>query len=209
MSIKRTTVYYEKTGKEHTEETHRIALEGAKARSIETVVVASTTGDTALKAMEAFKGSGLNLVVVTHQTGWRAPGLQLFPEETRKILEEEGVKVVTCSDAFSGGVGKGIARQRPEKKELLQGRLPFIVPPVAGIIDSTLHLFCNGMKVCVEISMMAADTGTVPVDRPIVAVAGTHVGSDTAIVITPSTSNRIKELMIHEILAKPLSRERK
>jgi hypothetical protein len=204
MSIKRTTVYYEKTGKEHTEETHRIALEGAKARSIETVVVASTTGDTALKAMEAFKGSGLNLVVVTHQTGWRAPGLQLFPEETRKILEEEGVKVVTCSDAFSGGVGKGIARQRPEKKELLQGRLPFIVPPVAGIIDSTLHLFCNGMKVCVEISMMAADTGTVPVDRPIVAVAGTHVGSDTAIVITPSTSNRIKELMIHEILAKPL-----
>ena len=209
MSIKRTTVYYEKTGKEHTEETHRIAIEGAKERSIETVVVASTTGDTALKAMEVFKGSGLNLVVVTHQTGWRAPGLNLFPDETRRRLEQGGVKVVACSDVFSGGVGKGIARQRPERKELLQGRLPFIIPPVAGIIDSTLHLFCNGMKVCVEISMMAADTGTIPVDKPIVAVAGTHVGSDTAIVITPSTSNRIKDLMIHEILAKPLSRERR
>ena len=80
---------------------------------------------------------------------------------------------------------------------------------VAGIIDSTLRLFCNGMKVCVEISMMAADTGTISVNTPIVAVAGTHVGSGTAIVITPSTSNRIKDLMIHEILAKPLSRERR
>ena len=208
MSVKRTTVYFEKPGKEHTEETHGIALDGAKERGIEYVVVASTTGKTALKAMKTFKGSGLNLVVVTHQMGWRAPGLQLLPEETRRRLEEGGLKLVACSDVFSGGVGKGIARQKPEMKELLQSRLPYIVPPVASIIDSTLHLFCNGMKVCVEISMMAADTGMIPVDKPIVAIAGTHVGSDTAIVLTPSTSNRIKDLMIHEILAKPLSRER-
>jgi hypothetical protein len=55
--------------------------------------------------------------------------------------------------------------------------------------------------------MMAADTGAIKVGTPVISVAGTHVGSDTALVITPSTSNRIKDLQINEILVKPLARE--
>ena len=204
MSFMRITVYFEKPGKEHTEETLKIALEAAKERGIDIVLVSSTTGWTALKALEVFKGSGLNLIVVTHQTGYRSTGVQLMPDETRRKLEEEGVKVITCTDVLTGGVSVGISRQRPPREAPMEARLPYIVPPVNSIIAHTLRLFSQGVKVCVEIAMMTADVGVIPVDKQVVSVAGSHVGSDTAMVITPASSNRIRDLKIHEILAKPL-----
>ena len=202
MCMKRTTVYYDKPGEQHTEETLKIAIEAAKARDIETVLVASTTGKTALKAMEMFEGSHLNLVIVTHQVGWRKPGVQVFLEEAQTKLEEAGIAVVTCTDALAGGVDIGISRQRQEKNAPLNAKLPFIVPPVNRIISSTLKLFTNPVKVCVSIAMMAADVGVVPVDKPLISVAGSHAGSDTALVLTPSTTNRILDLKVHEILVK-------
>jgi hypothetical protein len=75
---------------------------------------------------------------------------------------------------------------------------------VPTIVAHTLRLFSQGVKVCVEIAMMAADSGLVPVDKPVVSVSGSHAGGDTAMVITPSTSNRIRDMKLHEILAKPL-----
>lgn len=204
MSTRRSTVYFERPGKENTEETLKVALEAAKERRIDTVVISSTTGWTALKALEVFEGSGLRLVFVTHQTGYRAPGLQLMPEETRERLVEAGAVVVTSTDVLTGGVDVGVSRQRPPRTEPLEARLPWIVPPVPTIIAHTLRLFSQGVKVCVEIAMMAADVGVVPVDKPVVVVAGSHAGSDTAMVITPASSNRVRDLRVHEILAKPL-----
>lgn len=204
MSVKRTTVYFKEPGKENTDETLGIAMEAAEERGIDTVVISSTTGWTALEALKVFKGSGLKLIVVTHQTGFRAPGVQLMPEETKQRLEEAGAVVVTCTDVLTGSAEVGISRQRPPRDARLEARLPWIVPPVSTIIAHTLRLFSQGVKVCVEIAMMAADAGAVPVDKPLVAVAGTHAGSDTAMVITPASSNRIRDLKIHEILAKPL-----
>jgi len=204
MSVKRTTVYYEKPGKENTVETLKIAKDAAKERGINTVLISSTTGWTALEALKVFEESGLNLIIVTHQTGYREPGVQLMPPETRRKLEEAGAVVHTGTDVLTGSVDVGMSRQRPPRTEPQQGRLPYIVPPVSTIVAHTLRLFSQGVKVCVEIAMMAADSGFVPVDEPVVSVAGSHAGSDTALVITPSTSNRIRDMKIHEVLAKPL-----
>jgi len=204
MSVKRTTVYFEKPGKEHTEETLRIALEAAKERGIDTVLVSSTTGYSALEALKVFKDSGLNIIIVTHQTGYRAPGVQLLPPETREKLEEAGMIVYTGTDVLTGGVEVGISRQRPAKTSPLDGRLPSIVPPITTVVAHTLRLFSQGVKVCPEIVMMAADAGLIPLDKKVVSVAGSHAGSDTAMVITPSTSNRIRDMKLHEIIVKPL-----
>lgn len=204
MNIKRTTVYFEKPGKEHTHETLEIAREAAKERGINTVLISTTTGWTALEALRVFKGSDLKLVFVTHQTGYREPGVQLMPQETREKLEEAGAIVYTGTDVLTGSVDVGMSRQRPGKTAPQEGRLPWIVPPVPTIVAHILRLFCQGVKVCVEIAMMAADAGIVPIDEPLVSVAGSHAGSDTAMVITPASSNRIRDLRIHEILAKPL-----
>ncbi len=204
MSVKRTTVYFEKPGKEHTEETLRIALEAAKERGIDTVLVSSTTGYSALEALKVFKDSGLNVIIVTHQTGYRAPGVQLLPPETRETLEEAGMIVYTGTDVLTGGVEVGMSRQRPAKSSPLDGRLPSIVPPITTVVAHTLRLFSQGVKVCPEIVMMVADAGLIPLDKKVVSVAGSHAGSDTAMVITPSTSNRIRDMKLHEIIVKPL-----
>ena len=204
MSVKRTTVYFEKPGKENTVETLKIARDAAKERGIDTILVSSTTGWTALEALKVFKGSGLKLIFVTHQTGYRGPGVQLVPPDTRRKLEEAGATVYTGTDVLTGTVEIGMSRQRPPRTAPQEGRLPWIVPPVPTIVAHTLRLFSQGVKVCVEIAMMAADSGLVPVDKPVVSVAGSHAGGDTAMVITPSTSNRIRDMKLHEILAKPL-----
>ena len=203
MSIKRTTVYFQKAGNENTDETLRLAIEAARERGIDTILVSSTTGKTGLQAMEQLKESDIRLVVVAHQSGYREPGLQMMPEETRKKLEENGAIVVVGTDVLTGGVEIGISRQMPPKDSQLEPRLPFIVPPVPVIIAHTLRLFSQGVKVCAEIAMMAADAGVISITKPVIAVAGSHEGADTAMVITPANSNRIRDMKLHEILAKP------
>lgn len=56
---------------------------------------------------------------------------------------------------------------------------------------------------CVEITLMAADAGLIPVDKDIVAIAGTGRGADTALRIKPANTARFFDLKIKEILAKP------
>ncbi len=203
MSHKRTTIYYEKPGKEHTEETLKIARDAAKERGIDTVLISSTTGWTALEALKVFGGSDLKPIFVTHQVGYREPGVQLMPPETQQKLEKAGAIIYTGTDVLTGGVEIGMGRQRPPKSSPQEGRLPSIVPPVSTIVAHTLRLFSQGVKVCTEIAMMAADAGLVPTGKPVISVAGSHAGSDTAMVISPATSNRIRDMKLHEILAKP------
>ncbi len=59
------------------------------------------------------------------------------------------------------------------------------------------------MKVCVEIILMASDAGLIPMDREVMAIAGTADGSDTCIVVKPAYPRKFYELEIREIVAKP------
>ena len=58
------TIYFEKSVTTNTEETLKLEKERAGELGIKNIVVASTTGETVLKASEVFKG--YNLVMVTH-----------------------------------------------------------------------------------------------------------------------------------------------
>jgi len=202
--IERKTVYWETPGKEHTEATIKLAYEAAKERGIDTVLVSSSSGYCAEKAAELVKGTGLKLIIVTHQTGYSKVGVQNFPEELRAKLEKQGVKVVTCTDVLTGTVDVGISRQRPEKTEPLEARLPWILPPPNVIVANTLRLFSQGVKVCVEIAMMAVDSNAVPSGKQVVAVAGSHAGADTAMVLVAAESCRMRDMKYQEILCKPL-----
>jgi hypothetical protein len=61
----------------------------------------------------------------------------------------------------------------------------------------------QGMKVVVEISVMAADSGLVGVDEDIIVIAGSGRGADYAVVLKPVYSNDFFDLKIKEILCKP------
>jgi hypothetical protein len=73
-------------------------------------------------------------------------------------------------------------------------------------LANILRAFGQGMKVCLEILLMAADGGLVDRGEQTIVLAGSGRGADTALVATASTSNRLKEVRIHEILCKPMLR---
>jgi hypothetical protein len=202
VSVSRKVVYYEKPGKEHTEPTLKIALKAAKERDIDTILVSSTTGYAAKKAIEII-GKEVKLVIVTHATGYRTKGVQMMPEEIRSYLKQSGAEVITCTDVLTGAVGAGVGRQRPQKSEPQEGRLPWIVPPPNVIVANTLRMFSQGVKVCAEIAMMAVDSNVIPSGKKLVVVAGSHAGADTAMVLEASESSRIRDMKLHEILCKP------
>jgi hypothetical protein len=57
-------VYFEKPGKENTEEIMKLVLQRAKLRNISRIVIASTRGDTARSFAKAVEGKDITLVVV-------------------------------------------------------------------------------------------------------------------------------------------------
>ena len=181
------TVYFDKPGSENTDEVLRIARQRADELGIKTVAVASTKGDTAVKALKAFKG--LKVVCVTHSTGFREPDSQEFTEENRKIVESQGGIVFTTTHTFAG-----ISRAVRNK---------FNTYIIGDIIASTLRIFGDGMKVACEIVMMAADAGLVRTDEEVIAIGGTGRGADTAVVLNPVNSQKFFDLRVKEVLCKP------
>ena len=185
MEIK--TVYFEKPGGENTGETLRIARQRADEVGIKTVLVASTGGDTAVKAIEAFKG--LRVIAVSHAAGFSEPNTLDFAEENRKIFESKGGIILTTTHAFAG-------ISRAMRKE-------FNTYAIVEIVAETLRIFGHGMKVACEIAMMAADGGLVRTDEDVICIAGTGRGADTAVVLTPVNSQNFFALKVKEILCKP------
>lgn len=176
---------FEKKGKENTQATVDLVLREAKARGIQHIVVASNTGETAMK----FAGHGLNVVCVTHAIGFAEPGKDDVPAGMREKMQEAGVKVLTTTHALSG-VERGIS-----------GKASGMYP--AEIIANSLRMLGQGTKVCVEVSIMALDAGLIPYGEKVIAVGGSARGADTATVITPAHANAVFDTFINEILCKP------
>lgn len=185
-------VYYDKPGgDENTDKTLALARQRAGELSIKTVVVASTVGGTAVKAMDVFKG--YEVIVVTHTAGFREPNTQEFAEENRKIVESKGGIILTTTHAF-GGVHRSLGRGEGP---------PAPLPVIGDIIAMTLRMFGQGMKVVCEIAAMAADAGLVRTDKEIISIAGTGRGADTAVVVKPDYVHRLFNLRVKEIICKP------
>ncbi len=174
--------YFETPGLENTEETLRLAAERAKARGIKKIVLASTTGETARRAAELFAGTKIKLVVVPHQYGFI--GRQRFPAELVAELEKKGHRVHFGTMLFH-----------------TEGFYGTTTPNVMAILLRTL---CQGMKVVVEIILMAADGGCIAAGEKVIAIAGMGRGSDTAVVAIAANSTKLHELHITEIICKPL-----
>jgi hypothetical protein len=180
--VERTIVYFERAGRANTSETLRLAAQEAERRGIGKLVVASTTGETARAALAVFSATPVKLVVVPHQYGFT--GSQRFPPELIAELEQHGHRVhfgtmLFHTDGFYGGGS-------------------------AEAMAMILRTICQGMKVCVETVLMAADAGLVARGEEVIAVSGTRRGADTAVVALASPSSALQDLHITEIICKPL-----
>jgi hypothetical protein len=185
------TTYFEKPGgAENTARTLALAKARAKELGVKTVVVASTVGGTAVKAVNTFKG--LKVIITTHVAGFREANTQEFTEENRTIVEEKGGIIVTAAHAF-GGIHRALSNAMP----------PAPSSAIGDIVAMTLRMFGQGMKVACEIATMAADAGLVRADEEIIAIGGTGRGADTAIVVQPQYTHRFFNLKVKEIICKP------
>jgi hypothetical protein len=83
------------------------------------------------------------------------------------------------------------------------------VPAPEEIVRETLYAFGQGLKVAVEVVLIAVTSGHLEPFQDVIAVGGTHRGVDTAIVMNATYPNHIfsqdadKRLKIREILCKP------
>jgi hypothetical protein len=176
-------VYFEEPGPANTETTLRLAAERAKARGIEKIILASTTGTTARTAARLWAESGIKkIVVIPHQYGFMSS--QRFPAELVAELSKQGHAVHFGTMLFHTEHFYGMN--------------------TPTIMANLLRTFCQGMKVCVEIVLMAVDGGHVDIGEEVVVVAGSGRGSDTAVVAIAAPSTRLGDLHITEIICKPL-----
>ncbi len=185
--VERKVTYFNEAGKHNTDALLRIVKEYVEKEGIRNVVVASTTGETGAKASKIFKGC--NIVIVTHCFGFREPGKIELKDEYRREILANGTKIFTGVHALS-------SVERAIRKDF------GTIQPLE-LIANTLRLIGEGTKVCVEITLMAADAGLIPVDKDVIAIAGTGRGADTALRIQPANSGRFFDLKIKEVIAKP------
>lgn len=187
--------YFEKPGAANTQDAARFALERAKELKIRKILVASTSGKTAQVFFDAMKGSGIELVVVTHVVGFSKPGEWEFSEEIADSLSKQGVRVVTTTHALSG-LERALSRS----------------PKIGGgsrseaIAEALRRVVAVGLKVAVECVLMAADQGAIDINEEVIAVGGTASGADTVCVIRPAHTSGFFDLQVREIVAMPRNR---
>lgn len=183
--------YWENPGKENTEATIDAALKRAKELSIEHFVVASCLGNTAKLLHE--KSKDIKIVSVAHQAGFREPGKCELSEETAEELAKKGIRVFTGTHFF-GGLGRAV-------------RMKFGGLEADELTANTLRIFGQGVKVAVEIAIMALDAGLIPYGEEIIAIGGTGQGADTAIVCLPKHGKEFFSFEVREIICKPRIRK--
>lgn len=179
-------MYFAQKGRENTQKCVELALKTATQRKITHLVVASGSGDTAKLFINAI---GAHVVCVTNAYGSQEPGKAKISAAAREELESAGIKVLAATHVLSGAE-RGISKKHGG------------VSPVELMAD-TLRMFGQGVKVCVEIAVMALDAGLIPYGQEVVATAGSGRGADTVVLLTPAHANAILDTKIHEIVCKP------
>ena len=187
--IERKIVYFERPGYNNTMETLRLAVERCEELGIRYLVVASSSGETAMKAYDLIKDKEIKLVVVTYHTGFYEEGVNSMKPEIEEFLRNNGVTIVRQSHILSG-----LERSFTRKFGGLSR--------TEAVAEALRALFGHGLKVCVEITIMAADSGAIPIEE-VVAVGGRSRGADTAVVVRPAHMNNFFDMQIKEIICMP------
>jgi hypothetical protein len=177
-TVRKSITYFTSKGRQNTEALMEVVAERLKEGDIEAVVVATTSGSTALKAGEMLP-KGTRVIGANFQAAYwnRHPS----PDAAiRKKAEALGVKFMP---------------EQPTAKYLNE---------ISESIPDTLRRMGQGMKVAVEVTMQAVEVGFVAKGAKVIGVGGTSKGADVAVVVEAAGSSDFSSIWVSEILAKPL-----
>ena len=199
--IERRVRYFEQPGKRNTAQTiEAVRAYLAECGEAAALVIASISGETAVKVKDAMKGLQIPLVCVTGAPSWQnlpEYHLPLIPLERRAELEEAGVVVVDC-----------VPSSLSDTIEFSYARYGFRSPTWL-FVEALLAMGGYGLKTAVECVLVATDGGFITPFKDVVSVAGTDKGADTAIVVRSTFSSTVfssdpkKRLVLKELLAVP------
>jgi uncharacterized protein len=209
---------FERPGPVNTDELIKI-VEAASNR-YRHIVVASITGESALKLAGRIGGRQLICVTCPQGMSWEVGSMDEGPFATIPELQQ------IRSEWVRQGLAKIPMQVTEENRhkldelgiKLLQGTIPLFGPTFSmrlhlnkttdlDLMAKTLELISTGTLVCLECVLMAVDAGAVPEGEQVIAVAGTERGLDTGWVIRASASHNLfhplKGARFVELLAKP------
>lgn len=152
--------YWDRPGKVNTKKTIELALKRAGELGIKYLVGATYTGYTARMLLK--KAKDIRIIAVTHQAGFAKPGEMEIKQKDLEFLKSKGVVVYTGTHFF-GGFGRAI-------------RFKFGGLEPEEIAANTLRIFGEGIKVAVEIAIMALDAGLIPYNKEIISIGGIGQG---------------------------------
>jgi hypothetical protein len=209
---------FERPGPINTDE----VIEIVKAASFkyEYLVVASITGDSALKLAEKIRDKEVICVTCPQGMSWEVDKMDEGPFAT--IPELAQIRSAWAEQGLTR-VPMGITQANRQtldkhKVKIVQGTIPFFGPSFSirmhlhqitelDLMAKTLELISTGTLVCLECVLMSVDTGVIPEGQEVLALAGTERGLDTAWVIRSSASANLfhpsKGVRFIELLAKP------
>lgn len=164
--MQRQVAYFDRPGSDNTRAALDLALQRADALGIRKVLVATSTGATALRAAEALQGK--QIIVVARPPREGKEGERLDPKAATR-LRELGCSVLT-----------------PEQEH----------PDVRNV-----RAFGVGCKVACEVAVRAAEAGLISPDEETVAIAGSHRGADTVLVLQGATE--VRQVRVRELVCKP------
>jgi hypothetical protein len=179
MSRVSKTWCFDELGSKNTESVIQAVSERIDETGIKTVIIASSTGKTAIQFAKALKEKG-KLIAVS----WKK-----IPPENIQELKNLGVIVCNFENYLPlHDIGKDLVR-------------------------NTFYTFGQGVKVCVEVVLIAVDKGITSPGQDVIAVGGTGGGSDSAVIVKATStadmfgSDMQKRLEIREIFAMPIKKK--
>jgi hypothetical protein len=181
--------YFDKKGSVNTDRTLEIALACCEVKGIRKIVVASSTGKTALLLRDKAKSS-IEVIGVTYSAGSKYREEVEEFNRNRETMIKKGIRVVRGLHALS-------ATERAFENKYKNALLPL------NIVADTLRMFSQGMKVCLEVAVMAAEAGFITSDEEVVAIGGSGTGADTAVVMKPAYAASMFETEFKAVLCMP------
>ncbi len=184
----RRALWFDEPSKAHMQATLEASFERAQELGVKQVVVATTTGRTALEAAKVFGETAKVIGVTLHAGTWAK--YEPPDSDTVREAEETGVVFLTATHALMGHVGSAI-------------RDKFGGITHTELIAFVLYMFSQGTKVAVEVVAMAADAGLLDMESDVIGIAGTESGADTALVMKPAFTTNFFDLKVREVICMP------
>lgn len=198
--IKRQVYYFDEPGEENTQLVIEAVSQRLEVGGIRMVIVASTSGETAVEFARSLKGKA-ELICVSEAPYRREWGEEwpCLKQEFRQELERLGVTIIDkVPYVFHSSVLEAArwSNASPER-----------------LVKETLYSFGQGMKVAVEVTVTGVSCGYVPPYEDVIGVGGSSKGADTAIILRATypaslfDKDPAKRLEIREIIAMPISKK--